>query len=360
MAWSRWSDEEREEHRAAQLASAQEVLAAEVSRLVTGGDWAAYLSVQARMHDYSANNVLLIHAQHARAFAEGRVAAPEPSQVAGYATWKALGRPVVRGQHGYLVLAPLKGARRVAVGPEGAERRLGPGEQPGPGEQLRVERRVRGFRAETVFDVSQTEGAALPEPARPVLLGGQAPAGLGQAVADFVRARGYRVGTVAGANELGGANGTTDFVSHQVLVRADMDDAAMVKTLVHEAAHVILHEGPPGRHLPRALREVEAESVAFVVAAVHGMPTGEYSFPYVASWAGAAAIEAVAATQGRVARAAKEIIAASPAPHLDGGRAPLAEAARTHWAVIAGASHTGTHDGTATGRLTSEVGRPGL
>ncbi len=71
-----------------------------------------------------------------------------------------------------------------------------------------------------------------------------------------MRARGYSVGTVAGADELGGANGTTDFAARRVLVRTDMDDAAMVKTLVHEAAHVVLHEGPPGRQLPRALTQI--------------------------------------------------------------------------------------------------------
>jgi hypothetical protein len=313
MAWSRWSDEERDEHRAAQLAAAQEVLAAEVAALVSGEDWAAYLSVQARLHDYSSNNVLLIHAQHARAFAEGRVAAAEPSMVAGYATWKALGRTVVRGQHGYLVLAPLNATRRVALGPDGSQRRLGPGERPAPGEQVDLQRVVRGFRAETVFDVSQTDGPAIPEPPRPVLLAGQAPDGLGQAVANLVRARGYSVGTVVGAAELGGANGITDFAARRVLVRSDMDDAAMVKTLVHEAAHVVLHEQPPGRDLPRALKEVEAESVAFVVAAMHGMDSGGYSFPYVATWAGTDAAAAVAATQARVARAAREVIAARPA-----------------------------------------------
>src|SRR5690348_5812670 len=100
-----------------------------------------------------------------------------------------------------------------------------------------------------------------------------------------------------------------------VLVRADMDDAAQVKTLIHEAAHVLLHEDPPGRCLPKALREVEAESVAFVVSAVHGMTTDDYSFPYVASWAGEDARAAVAHTQARVAGAAKTIIAISPAEH---------------------------------------------
>ena len=37
------------------------------------------------------------------------------------------------------------------------------------------------------------------------------------------------------------------------------------------------------------MKEVEAESVAFVVAAAHGMPTDEYTFPYVAGWAASSA-----------------------------------------------------------------------
>jgi hypothetical protein len=101
-----------------------------------------------------------------------------------------------------------------------------------------------------------------------------------------------------------------------------MDDAAMVKTLIHEAAHVLLHAGPPGQFLPRPLKEVEAESVAYVVASTHGMATGDYSFPYVAAWAGADGARAIQATQARVATAARLIIEASPAPHDLGGRPP--------------------------------------
>jgi hypothetical protein len=101
-----------------------------------------------------------------------------------------------------------------------------------------------------------------------------------------------------------------------------MDDAAMVKTLIHEAAHVLLHAGPPGQFLPRPLKEVEAESVAYVVASGHGMATGDYSFPYVAAWAGADGSKPIQATQARVASAARMIIEGSPAPHVTGGRPP--------------------------------------
>src|SRR5262249_29323434 len=107
-----------------------------------------------------------------------------------------------------------------------------------------------------------------------------------------------------------------------VLIRSDMDDAAMVKTLLHEAAHCLLHGGPPGQFFPRPLQEVEAESTAFLVAAAHGMSTGDYSFPYVATWAGPDGTKALLATQDRVATVARQIMRASPAPHGTGGRAP--------------------------------------
>jgi hypothetical protein len=35
----------------------------------------------------------------------------------------------------------------------------------------------------------------------------------------------------------------------------------------------------------RGIREVEAESVAYVLLAHHGLTTGGSSFPYVAGWA---------------------------------------------------------------------------
>jgi hypothetical protein len=59
------------------VAAAQEVLTAEVGALVTGADWQQFLDFQATLHDYSANNVVLIFAQHASAYDEGRV--PEPT-----------------------------------------------------------------------------------------------------------------------------------------------------------------------------------------------------------------------------------------------------------------------------------------
>ena len=75
------------------------------------------------------------------------------------------------------------------------------------------------------------------------------------------------------------------------------------------------------------MKEVEAESVAFIVADAHGMATDDYTFPYVTGWAGQDGAKAVRATASRVASAAQSIIEASTAAHGTGGRAPGVEAA---------------------------------
>jgi hypothetical protein len=139
----------------------------------------------------------------------------------------------------------------------------------------------------------------------------------------LIRSHGYSVESVPSAADIDGANGLTNWSSRHVAVRADMDPAAIVKTLVHEAAHVLLHEKPPGRDLPRQLKEVEAESVAYVVTSAHGMASDNYSFPYIATWAGQDLDSALRRTQTRVASAARTIIDASSAPHNTGGSPEL-------------------------------------
>jgi antirestriction protein ArdC len=329
MATEKLSREDRAARAAAKVTAAQEVLEAEVAAIQSGEDWKRFLELQAKLHAYSPSNVALIYAQHTAAYADGKVNTPEPGYVAGFATWRALGRNVNKGQHGYAVLAPLRRVERIAVDSDGRARPLANGETAEAGETEQARPKIRGFKVEYVFCEAQTSGDPLPTPPRPQLLEGEAPRGLGQAVLEMIEARGYRVDTVPDAGHLQGANGRTIFDSKRVLIRSDMDDAAMVKTLIHEAAHTLLPENPPGVYLPRSRKEVEAESVAFVVAAAHGMRTSEYSFPYVSAWSSQSKDPAreIAATQARVAQAAKAILTTSPAEHSCGGRVPGVDAA---------------------------------
>jgi len=327
MTKQRISKEEWAAQSKARLEAAQQMLEAEVAKMVTGDDWKQFLDFQAKLHQYSPNNIMLLAAQHAERYQKGLTPESTPSFMAGFGTWLQLGRRVNKGEHGYAVLAPVTYAHREARDGTGESRRLAKGEEPKPDETELKSRALRGFKIEHVFEASQTSGAPLPEVPHPQLLQGEAPEGLGEAVMELIESAGYTVDTVPDAEAIQGANGRTNWGAKSVVVRADMDDAAMVKTLIHEAAHVLLHgEETVGASLRRGQKEVEAESVAYVVASAHGMGTDGYSFPYVAHWAAAddpeQSIRHVRQAQSRVATAAKLIIAASPAPHEQGGRLP--------------------------------------
>jgi hypothetical protein len=350
---SRVSEEDRRRLAAERLAAAQELLASEVAALVSGEDWQRFLGFQARLHAYSPGNVLLIAYAHEQAFRAGAVGSPDPGYVAGFVTWRDLGRRVERGQHGYPILAPCRVRQRVAVEPGGGSRPLGWGESPGEGEAVETRQMVARFRVERVFSIHQTSGRPVPEVDPPRLLTGEAPAGLAGAVVGLLERRGFRVGAVADAAAIEGANGVTRWDTREVLVRADTEPAGVLKTLLHETGHALLHGEGPGRGLPREVKEVEAESVAFVVAAAHGMATDAYSFPYVAGWAGEHGPAVVRATQARVAQAARVIVEASPAAHTPGGRPPGVPA------MGPAAGRTGRDQG-GVGRDASEVEGVGL
>jgi IrrE N-terminal-like domain len=89
-------------------------------------------------------------------------------------------------------------------------------------------------------------------------------------------------------------------------VRASNSPAQRVKTLAHELAHALLHEN----HKDRALAELEAESVAFVVCSFLDVQSDDYSFGYVAGWAGGGdeAIAGLKAAGARIQQAANTIL----------------------------------------------------
>lgn len=298
--------------RDAKLDALHEQLTGAVESLVSGEDWKRALEFAARFRARSFNNTLLIFVQHQSAFEAGRVPESVPSYVAGFKQWQALGRQVEKGQSGYMILAPVTG-RFASVTPKVAEswRRLGRFEKPKPGEAVRS--RMVGVRPAYVWDVSQTAGDPIPTPPAPRLLEGDAPDGLWEGVAGLVEAEGFTVLRVPHEGMIHGANGVTDFGARTVAVRENMPEAAQVKTLVHELAHVLLH-GPDNADATghRGIGEVEADSVALMVASAHGMDTSDYTIPYVSGWAATVSekspVEVVQATGERVRKAAASIL----------------------------------------------------
>jgi hypothetical protein len=78
------------------LAAIHTQLLEQVAKLTSSQQWRAMLTVAARFHSYSPNNVLLIAAQQ-----------PDATRVAGYRAWAQLGRQVRKGESGIAILAPV-------------------------------------------------------------------------------------------------------------------------------------------------------------------------------------------------------------------------------------------------------------
>lgn len=235
------------------------------------------LEVAARFPRYSTNNQLLIYLQ-----------CPQATRVAGYRAWQRLGRQVRKGSQGIAILAPCR--RRVAVERDDDKR---------PDDKVEI---LTGFRVVYVFDVSQTEGEELPEVA-PRRLEGEAPAGIVKALEQQVADAGFTLRREAIARP--SCNGYADFERRLVVLRDDICGIQALKTLIHELAHVLLHFETDLSQ--RSVPEIEAESVAFVVASALGLDTSDYSFAYVAHWAEGDA-ELVAATAKRVTDTSRTIL----------------------------------------------------
>ena len=203
-----------QDDRGDRLTVLHEQIAAGVAALVETDRWQQMLQAAAKFHTYSLGNVLLIALQ-----------APQASRVAGFRTWQGLGRQVRKGERGIAILAP--SSSRPTTSAAGTD---STGEQPqaqcgGVVAPAGAGRQLRGFRVVHVFALDQTEGDPLPDVA-PVLLTGQAPAGLWDDLAGQVSGHGYTLER----GDCSGANGWTDPARRVVRVRADVDDAQAVKT----------------------------------------------------------------------------------------------------------------------------------
>lgn len=73
-----------------------------------------------------------------------------------------------------------------------------------------------------------------------------------------------------------------------ITINSDRGEDHQLKTLFHEFAHGELGHGIGGDHgiddVDRGAAEVQAESVAFILADLIGMDTSQYSFKYVLTW----------------------------------------------------------------------------
>jgi hypothetical protein len=118
-----------------QIESSVNALAAETDAVRKSETFLNWLNAMAQFHSYSWNNQFLISIQ-----------CPGASKVAGFQTWKKLGRNVKKGAKGIAILAPCLYRRK--ADPEN--------------EDSPTVQKLGGFKVAYVFDYSATEGEPLP------------------------------------------------------------------------------------------------------------------------------------------------------------------------------------------------------
>ncbi|MCT1435296.1 MULTISPECIES: ArdC-like ssDNA-binding domain-containing protein [Dietzia] len=266
MARKTYTPQQKEAARAARAEKVEQMhdeLSAAVDALMQSGRWLRWLDFLGSFHRYSFNNTMLIQVQ-----------CPHATQVAGFKAWQAKGRQVRKGEKGIRIFG--KPFRLVSETDEAT------------GETTRKAIKCPP-PVVSVFDISQTDPIeGVEQLTAPVAqLQGDDHAALYERISEWMTGQGW---TVTREQIPGESNGycTVDG-TRRIVVDADLSDAHAAKTAIHEAAHAILHtddEGTLTTEPDQATRELEAESVAYVVAALHDLDTSDYSVGYLASWSG--------------------------------------------------------------------------
>jgi len=242
-----------------------------------------YLTAMSRFHNYSFGNVLEIARQM-----------PTATRVAGFWTWKNLGRSVTAGSKGIRILAPIVGVRRKKD--EEAEKDI-------TKQNTRV---LLGFRNAYVFDVSQTDGIDLPQLRE---VAGDPGENIDR-LAVFLKARGIQlVYNAKIAPALGMSYGG------RIAILPGQSKAEEFSTLVHETAHELLHKAERRTATTKTVRETEAEAVAFVVGKAVGLVAGTASADYIQLYHGNASL--LAESLEVIQQTASVILAALKPPFAD-------------------------------------------
>lgn len=216
------------------------------------------LKTMSKFHNYSAQNCLLIATQN-----------PSASFVAGFDSWKRnFHRYVKKDSHAIMIKSPCKYKTK--------------------DENTGEEQEKLGFKASYVFDIKDTAQIH----GKPIVqIGVDNLSGSVQNFSDFLLCLTSCADIPIRYEKLKGkANGcyTEKDDSPCIIIDSSLSELQTIKTLIHEIAHSRLHSSTSTekseKKKTREQKELEAESVAFIVCSYFNLDTSDYSFPYILSW----------------------------------------------------------------------------
>ena len=222
-----------------------------VKRVNSSDSFKTYLRFLTKFHQYSLHNTLLILRQ-----------CPHATYVAGYQAWaKNFNRHVKKGEKAIKILAPLHSSKESDDGEEYI---------------------ITNFKTVNVFDISQTEGDEIPLLVKGLSGNSVEASTLIETLKTVSKAPVIFTNPDLDITLMGGARGYYNALENLIVINENLDINQIAKTLSHEFAHSILHRNSDKK---RAIKEIEAEALAFVICHYFKLDTGDYSFPYIASYA---------------------------------------------------------------------------
>lgn len=241
-------------------------------------DYKRWLNFYDGFHQYSFRNTMLIYMQN-----------PSASLCAGFNTWKNKKRYVKAGEKGLKILAPITETvlREAPVLDDDGKPIL---DENGKEQTKKVKEKVftNKFYVTSTFDISQTEGEPIPELSY---------SGTSEKVENYSALKKVLEEIapfpVEYTDELQeGCDGRCSYTAEQIYIRNDMEEAKTVEVLIHEIGHAYMHDKTrfeeAKEHLKvisdRDSREIQAESLSYIVTHKLGLDTSGFSFPYIAAW----------------------------------------------------------------------------
>ena len=226
-----------------------------------------------KFHNYSYNNSILIGLQK-----------PNATYVASYDSWKKnFNRQVKKDEKGIKIIAPVKVTSQIEV--DAKDKTTG---EKILNEDGSIKKEIKevthtNFKVGYVFDISNTEQIKN-KPVIDLELTHELKGNVDD-YKNLLDAIKYASPVPISFEDFDGpSKGYFDRNSQIIVIKKSMDEAQQIKTAIHETAHALLHNKE--NYYSKEDRELQAESVAYVVSDYYGHDTSSYSFPYAASWAG--------------------------------------------------------------------------
>lgn len=275
------------------LKALTEQLEKSIQNFMESEKYKTFLSSMAKFHNYSLNNQILIAVQK-----------PDSTLCAGYTTWQKQNRYVKKGEKGIRIICPSPYKKEYLK--DVIDKTTGKPEllSDGRTKQEIVQKVIPFFKVGYVYDISQTEGQPLLEIAD--ILEGDLDEGLKSLKEAMLQASPVPVCFQPIDGE---TNGFYSPAAGEIVVDSTLSEKQSLKTLIHETAHALLHNPEASSsQSTRETKEVEAESVAYVVCQYFGLDTSDYSFGYIAGWSSGKGTPELKASLENIRNTSNEII----------------------------------------------------